>query len=308
MPLEVWLSPWVLGLLGLCIGSFLNVVIHRLPRMLERQWSQEAAEVLVCAPEVARTGALARAQADELAQRAQGLLDGLAGAPRYNLAVPASSCPACGHQIRWHENLPLLGWLRLRGRCAACGTGISARYPLTELLTGALFAALAWRLGPQPLTLAWCAFAAVLVAASFIDWETTLLPDVLTLNLMWAGLLLALLGWGTVPLTDALWGVFGAALSLGGLSKLWKALRGMEGMAMGDVKLLAALGAWLGWQMLLPILLLASLAGAGVGLGMKASGALREGRYVPFGPFLAGAALVVLAVGQTQVLRLLGWT
>lgn len=306
MPLEWWYSPWVLGILGLCVGSFLNVVVHRLPKILVRQWSTEAAEILTSHEEVASTGALTAADAKALGNRAQGLLDGINKLPRYSLATPRSACPVCGHQLAWHENLPLLGWLRLRGRCAACGTRISARYPLVELLTGLLFAAIAVHVGPQPSALLWCGFAATLVVASFVDWETTLLPDVFTLNLMWAGLVASALGW-TIPLHDALWGVVAAALALGGISKAWKLLRGMEGMAMGDVKLLAALGAWLGWQMLLPIVLAASAIGALVGIGMKLTGALREGRYVPFGPFLAGAALVVMFAGKARVMGWLGW-
>ncbi len=306
MPIDWWYSPWALGVLGLCVGSFLNVVVHRLPKMLVRQWSAEAAEILTSHEEVASTGALSPTEAKGLGASAQRLLDGLAKLSPYNLWAPRSACPACGHQLAWHENLPVLGWLRLRGRCSSCGTRISARYPLVELATGALFFAIAWHKGPQPVALLWCGFGAVLVAASFVDWETTLLPDVFTLNLMWVGLIAAALGW-TVSLHDALWGVVGAALALGGISKAWKLLRGVEGMAMGDVKLLAALGAWLGWQMLLPIVLGASAIGALVGIGMKMSGALREGRYVPFGPFLAGAALVALFAGKARVMTWLGW-
>lgn len=304
--MDVWLSPWVLGVLGLCIGSFLNVVVHRLPRMLERTWTGEAAEILQSHSEVANTGALSPAEALKLAEQMKGLSERLAAQPAYNLVTPRSACPACGHQLAWHENLPVLGWLRLRGKCSACGTRISARYPLVELLTGLLFAAIAWRVGPQPVALLWCGFAATLVAASFIDWETTLLPDVFTMNLLWVGLVVAALGY-TVPLADAVWGIVAAALTLGGISKLWKLLRGSEGMAMGDVKLLAALGAWFGWSMLIPIVLAASAVGAVVGIGMRLTGALREGRYVPFGPFLSGAALVVLFAGQDQVKAWLGW-
>ena len=306
MPLDMWLSPWALGLLGLCVGSFLNVVVHRLPRMLERTWTGEAAEILQSHQEVANTGALKPAEAQALAEQMKRLSERLAATPAYNLVVPRSACPACGHQLVWHENLPLLGWLRLRGKCAACGTRISARYPMVELLTGLLFAAIAWRMGPEPVTLLWCGFAATLVAASFIDWETTLLPDVFTMNLLWVGLVAAALGY-TVPLADAVWGLVAAAVALGGISKLWKLLRGSDGMAMGDVKLLAALGAWLGWSMLIPIVLVASAVGAVVGIGMKLTGALREGRYVPFGPFLSGAALLVLFAGEAQVKGWLGW-
>ncbi|MES2957100.1 MAG: A24 family peptidase [Pseudomonadota bacterium] len=274
------LSPWVLGLLGLCIGSFLNVVIHRLPQMMERGWKLEAAELLdVPTPEFAPIG----------------------------LSQPPSRCPQCGHQIRWTENIPLVSWLLLRARCSACSAPIPARYPLVELGTGLLFALLAWRFGPQPVVLVWCGFVAALVAMAGIDWDTTLLPDSLTLPLLWAGLIAAALGW-TLPLSTALWGAVFGYLALWSVYWLFKLTTGKEGMGAGDFKLLAALGAWLGWQMLLPIVLAASLIGALVGIGMKFSGGLRDGRYVPFGPFLAGAGLVVLFAGAPRVSGWLGWT
>jgi len=272
-------SPWALGLIGLCVGSFLNVVIHRLPRMMERAWKQESAELLgVVVP-------------DE---------------PALSLSKPASRCPHCGHRIRWFENVPLLSWLVLRGRCSACRAPIGVRYPLVELATALLFAGLAVRLGAQPALFAWCGFVAALLALSAIDWDTTLLPDSLTLPLLWSGLIAAAFGW-TVPLTTALWGAVAGYLSLWSIYWLFKLTTGKEGMGAGDFKLLAALGAWLGWPMLLPIVLGASLIGAMVGIGMKLSGALREGRYVPFGPFLAGAGLVVLYAGSERVLDWLGW-
>lgn len=273
------LSPWALGLFGLCIGSFLNVVIHRLPQMMERAWRLESAELLeVTAPE----------------------------SPALTLAKPASRCPQCGHRIRWYENVPVLSWLLLRGRCSACKTPISPRYPLVEIATGLLFALLAWRFGAQPTVLAWCAFVATLLALSGIDWDTTLLPDSLTLPLLWAGLVAAALGW-TLPLSTAVWGAVFGYLSLWSVYWLFKLTTGKEGMGAGDFKLLAALGAWLGWQMLLPIVLGASLIGAVVGIAMKLGGALHEGRYVPFGPFLAGAGLVVLFAGSDRVMGWLGW-
>ena len=273
------LSPWVLALLGLCIGSFLNVVIHRLPLMLERGWKLESAELLDVKIE--------------------------APAP-ITLSTPRSRCPSCGHAIAWHENIPLVSWLRLRGRCSACKTPISARYPFIELLTAALFGAIAWRAGPQPAALLWCGFAAVLVALAAIDWDTTLLPDGLTLPLLWAGLIAAALGW-TIPLSTALWGAVAGYLSLWAVYWLFKLTTGKEGMGFGDFKLLAALGAWLGATMILPIVLGASVIGAVVGIGMKASGALREGRFVPFGPFLAGSGLVVMLAGAPRVMGWLGW-
>ncbi|MFN4115816.1 MAG: prepilin peptidase, partial [Inhella sp.] len=165
---------------------------------------------------------------------------------------------------------------------------------------------IAWKTGPEPIALLWCAFGALLLAASAIDWDTTLLPDDLTLPLMWAGLLAALLGW-TIPLTSSLWGAIAGYLSLWAVFWLFKLTTGKEGMGYGDFKLLAALGAWLGASMLLPIVLTASAIGAVVGIAMKFSGALREGRFVPFGPFLAGAGLVVWFAGSERVLQWMGW-
>jgi leader peptidase (prepilin peptidase)/N-methyltransferase len=276
---EFLLSPFVLALLGLCIGSFLNVVIHRLPLMLERGWRRESAEVLGVKIEEVEP---------------------------VTLASPPSRCPSCGHPIAWHENLPVLSYLMLRGRCSGCKTPISARYPVIEILTGALFALIGWRFGAQPVTLLWCGFAAVLVALAGIDWDTTLLPDSMTLPLLWAGLVASAMGW-TLPLSDALWGAVVGYLSLWSIYWLFKLTTGKEGMGFGDFKLLAATGAWLGVKMLLPIVLAASLIGAVVGIVMKLSAALREGRYVPFGPFLAGAALLVMLAGQARVLVWLGW-
>jgi len=268
-----------MALVGLCIGSFLNVVVHRLPLILERSWKRDSAELLGVAVELPAEIGLAR---------------------------PSSRCPACASPIAWHENIPILGWLRLRGRCSACGERISARYPIVEAATGLLFAAIAWRYGAQPLTLLWCAFGALLLALGLIDWDTTLLPDDLTQPLLWAGLTAAALGW-TLPLSDSLWGAIAGYLSLWSVYWLFKLTTGKEGMGFGDFKLLAALGAWLGWSMIVPIVLAASVIGAVVGLAMKASGALREGRYVPFGPFLAGAGLVVMLAGPQRVLHWLGW-
>ncbi|MEO6362278.1 MAG: prepilin peptidase, partial [Caldimonas sp.] len=170
-PLEVLLSPLVLALFGLCIGSFLNVVIHRLPLMLERGWKQESAELLGVTREPE---------------------------PAITLAMPRSRCPSCGHAIAWYENLPVASWLWLRGRCSACKARISARYPAVEIATGALFALVGWQFGPHPVALLWCFFCAVLVALAGIDWDTTLLPDNMTLPLLWAGLVASLLGW-TIP-------------------------------------------------------------------------------------------------------------
>jgi len=302
---EIWFSPWVMGLFGLCIGSFLNVVVHRLPRMLDRRWGLDGAYQLSEATALQSHGAKPQL-AKSLSEAATAWVKHVESLPAYSLVKPRSACPACGHQLAWHENLPLLGWLRLKGKCSACGARISARYPIVELATGLLFAAVAWKLGPTPITLLWCGFVAMLVAASAIDWDTTLLPDDLTLPLLWAGLLASLLGW-TVPLDKAVWGAVGGYLSLWTVYWLFKLVTGKEGMGFGDFKLLAALGAWLGVTMLLPIVLAASAIGAVVGIAMKFSGALREGRFVPFGPFLAGAGLTVFFVGSETVLQWMGW-
>jgi leader peptidase (prepilin peptidase)/N-methyltransferase len=326
LPLQWWLSPWLLGLLGLLIGSFINVVVHRLPLMLERQWWADVAAQLGDRAGFRRVfGAEAPAG---LAQAAGALDKTLDALPPLDLARPASRCPSCGHRIRWFENIPVLSWLALRGKCSACGARIALRYPLVELATGVLFAVIAWRLGPQWPTLLWCAAAAVLLAAALIDWDTTLLPDMLTLPLLWAGLVGAALGWlPGLTLAQSLAGAAAGYLSLWSVYWLFKlvtgtgsphapwtwdhwaerAASGKEGMGFGDFKLLAALGAWLGWQAILPIVLGASVLGAVVGLGMKATGALREGRFVPFGPFLAGGGLVVMLAGLPQVLGWMGW-
>jgi leader peptidase (prepilin peptidase)/N-methyltransferase len=309
LPPEIFLSPWALGLLGLMVGSFLNVVVHRLPLMLERQWWGDVAAQLADADSFKRLFPIlasdARVQPAPLAQSLEKALQAL---PVLGLARPRSRCPACGHLIRWYENIPVISWLVLRGRCSACSTPIAKRYPLVELATGLLFAALGWRLGAQPVALLWCGAGAALLALALIDWDTTLLPDALTQPLLWAGLVCAALGWlPGLTLSQALWGAVVGYLSLWSVYWLFKLATGKEGMGYGDFKLLAALGAWLGWQAILPIVLMASVIGAVVGLGMKATGSLREGRYVPFGPFLAGGGLVVMMVGAPRALGWIGW-
>jgi leader peptidase (prepilin peptidase)/N-methyltransferase len=306
LPLPELLSPWALGLFGLLIGSFLNVVIHRLPLMLERQWWADIGSQLSDRDSFRR---VFNAEAPAGVTQAGTALDkALRSLKALGIARPASHCPACGHKIRWFENIPVLSWLALRGRCSACGTRISLRYPVIELLTGALFAGVAWKLGPQPVALLWCAVMAVLVALSAIDWDTTVLPDALTLPLLWSGLVLAALGWlPGLSLTSSLAGAVVGYLSLWSVYWLFKLATGKEGMGYGDFKLLAALGAWLGASAILPIVLFASVIGAVVGIGMKVGGGLREGRFVPFGPFLAGGGIAVLMVGLPTVLGWMGW-
>jgi leader peptidase (prepilin peptidase) / N-methyltransferase len=309
LPLDLLLSPLALAVLGLCVGSFLNVVIHRLPLVLERQWWTDVAHQLADAESWRRVFAGTDVKATPTAEQqktAGSLGSAVAALPPLTIARPRSRCPTCGHQLAWHENLPVIGWLRLKGRCSACGSRISARYPIVELTTALVFSAIAVRFGVHPVTLLWCAFAAVLLALALIDWDTTVLPDSLTLPLLWAGLIAAALGW-TIPLPAALWGSVAGYLSLWSVYWLFKLTTGKEGMGFGDFKLLAALGAWLGWQMIVPILLLASVIGAVVGIGMKCAATLREGRYVPFGPFLAGAGLVIMFAGAPTVLDWIGW-
>jgi len=302
--LELLLTPWGLGVLGLLVGSFLNVVAHRMPVMLERQWWSDVASHLADAASFQRVfGRAAPAQVEQVATALDGSLTAL---PALGLARPASRCPSCGHRIRWYENVPIVSWLALRGRCSACKTPIAWRYPFVEALCGLLFAAVAWRIGPQPQALMWCAVVGTLLALALIDWDTTVLPDALNYPLLWGALVASALGW-SLPLADAVWGAVVGYLSLWSVYWLFKLTTGKEGMGYGDFKLLAALGAWLSWQAILPIVLFASVLGAVIGIAMKFSGALREGRFVPFGPFLAGGGIGVLLVGLPTVLSWIGW-
>ena len=243
----------VAGLFGLLVGSFLNVVIHRLPRMMEREWRAECLEFAAAAttPDAPPAAAVAL--------------------PPYNLVTPRSACPACGAQITALQNIPLISWLVLRGRCADCAAPISARYPIVELVTGIVSAMVAWHFGWSAEACCGLLVSWLLIAMTGIDLDTQLLPDVLTLPLMWAGLLAAAyLGRGaaTIPV-DLRSGVLGAAFGYLSLWSIYHAFRlttGKEGMGYGDFKLFAALGAWLGWQMLLPVILFAAGTGAIVGL------------------------------------------
>jgi len=266
-------------LLGLLIGSFLNVVIHRMPKMLENQWAIECASIAGTLPPKPVT---------------------------YNLWVPRSACPSCGHVIQWYENIPVVSYIFLRGKCSACGAGISLRYPLVELCCGGLFGAVVWQSGVTPSAGAWCVFGSMLLALAIIDWDTTLLPDDLTLPLMWFGLCAAALGWISTPFVDSFWGAVGGYLSLWGVFWSFKLATGKDGMGYGDFKLFAALGAWFGWQALIPIILMASVVGAVVGIAMKLFSQLRDGGYVPFGPFLAVAGFTALWVSPARMLQIVG--
>ena len=266
-------------LMGLLIGSFLNVVIYRVPVMLEREWAAQAAELASVTAD-AGAGAYAAPQ----------------GEP-FNLMVPRSRCPSCGHEITALENIPVISWLVLRGRCSSCATPISIRYPAIELVTALLSGLAIWHLGATAAGLAALVLTWFLVSLTFIDVDTQLLPDNMTLPLLWLGLLLNL--WGVfAPLQSAVIGAIAGYLSLWTIYWAFKLATGKEGMGYGDFKLLAALGAWFGWQALPGIILLSSVVGAVIGIGLMVLA--RRGREVPmpFGPYLAGAGLLTLYFGR----------
>jgi len=260
-------------LLSLLVGSFLNVVIHRLPQMLERGWQAQCAEL-----------------------RGENPTPG----PVYNLVVPRSACPACSAPITALQNIPVVSWLMLRGRCAGCKAPISARYPVVEVLGGLLAAGAVWRFGVTPQGIAACVFLWSLLALTMIDFDTQLLPDSITLPLLWAGLIANL--WHTfASLPDAVIGALAGYLSLWTIYWLFKLIRGKEGMGYGDFKLLAALGAWLGWQLLPVIVLLSSVVGAGIGISLIVFKGRDHSVPLAFGPYLAIAGAVALFFGSTLV-------
>ncbi|MDH2916316.1 MAG: A24 family peptidase [Gallionella sp.] len=258
------------GLLGLIVGSFLNVVIHRLPKMMEREWHAQCAELNGQTP---------------------------APSPPYDLIVPRSACPHCGHAISALENIPVVSYLFLRGKCAGCDARISPRYPIVETLSGLLSAYAAWHFGFGLAGMAVLFFVWALIALTFIDFDTQLLPDSITLPLLWLGLILNLNG-ALTTLPNALIGAVAGYLVLWSVYWLFKLTTGKEGMGFGDFKLLAAIGAWLGWTMLPLVILLSSLVGAVVGITLILL--TKHGRNIPipFGPYLAGGGLIALFWGQ----------
>lgn len=257
--------------LGLMVGSFLNVVIHRLPKMMEQGWRQQCAEL---------RGDTAPAQ------------------PTYNLVVPRSACPHCNHAISAWENIPVFSYLWLRGKCKGCAARISPRYPIVEAITGLLCAYAAWHFGFGVAAVGALLLIWALLALTGIDFDTQLLPDDITLPLLWVGLLFNLFGTFTT-LPDAVLGAVFGYLTLWSVYWLFKLVTGKEGMGYGDFKLLAALGAWLGWQMLPLIILLSSVVGAVVGISLMV--VLKQGRNIPipFGPYLAGGGLIALFWGNS---------
>ncbi|RSC27436.1 prepilin peptidase [Pseudomonas putida] len=270
------------AVLGLLVGSFLNVLVHRLPVMLERQWQNEAREVLGMPVEAHE---------------------------RFDLCLPASHCPGCGHRIRAWENIPVVSYLALRGRCSACKGRISPRYPLVELACAGLSLVVAWHFGMSvqallALVLTWC-----LLALSLIDAEHQLLPDVLVLPTLWLGLVVNAFG-VFVPLADALWGAVAGYLSLWSVYWLFRLVTGKEGLGYGDFKLLALLGAWGGWQVLPLTLLLSSVVGAVIGLCLLRLRKASLGATMPFGPYLAIAGWIAWLWGDeiyASYMQLLGY-
>lgn len=266
------------AVVGLVIGSFLNVVIHRMPLMMQQETENYMAmENDEPPPHMAR----------------------------YNLFVPRSACPACGHQLAGIDNIPLASYLFLRGRCRHCRAPIPARYPVVELASAALSALVVWQLGSQTVGLTALLMVWMLIAMTFIDFDTQILPDDLTLPLLWLGLLVNLNG-TFVPLADAVIGAAAGYLSLWLVYWLFRFATGKEGIGYGDFKLLAALGAWLGWMMLPLIVLLSSAVGAFIGLFLILIRRHQRDKPIPFGPFLAMAGLIALLYGRTIVQIYLG--
>ncbi|NMV40266.1 prepilin peptidase [Ralstonia insidiosa] len=271
--LPAWFVVGMSGLIGLLVGSFLNVVIHRLPRMIEREEANYIAEL--------REEPLPHPDA-------------------YNLVVPRSACPSCGHQIKAVENIPVVSWLALRGRCSACKTSISWRYPAVELVTGLLTGACFWHFGPTWVAVASAVLLWFLVAGTMIDADTQLLPDAITQPLLWLGLGVNLFSM-FAHLHDAVIGAMAGYLFLWSIYWAYKLLRGREGMGYGDFKLMAALGAWFGWQALPLLVLLSSVVGLVFGLFRMARGISSETPF-SFGPFIAGAGVIALLAGPQLVM------
>ena len=263
----------VAGLLGLCVGSFVNVVIHRLPKMMEQEWLAQCADLRGETPSPAEVLSLAR---------------------------PRSRCPSCGHQITVLENIPIVSYLTLRGKCSKCAAPISARYPVVEAATGLLSAYAAWHFGPTPQALGALIVLWALIALTAIDLDTQLLPDSITLPLLWIGLALNLAG-TYVDISSAVIGAMVGYLTLWSVFWLFKLATGKEGMGYGDFKLLAALGAWLGWQMLPVIILLSSIVGAVVGISLIVFSRHGRNTPIPFGPYLAAAGWIALMWGPQIV-------
>ena len=263
------------GVLGLLVGSFLNVVIHRLPKMMELEWAANCAEL---------------AGKD------------VPAVEPFNLSRPRSRCPSCQHQIRWYENIPVLSFAVLRGRCAKCKTSISVRYPVIEIVTAVFFVAMARMYGPTAAGLVWAALACLLIAQFCIDLDTQLLPDDLNYIILWLGLIASAMGLTTVALSSSVWGAVFGYLSLWSVYQVHHRLTGKQGMGHGDFKLLAGLGAWFGAEYLVALILLSSVVGSILGGGLLLVGKLANRDIpIPFGPFLAGAGMVAMLAGPGRL-------
>ena len=254
---------------GLLVGSFLNVVIHRLPKMMEREWHANCLEL----------------QGKEAPQQA-----------KYSIVTPRSACPKCGHNITALENIPVISYLMLGGKCKGCKTSISLRYPLIEAITGALIGLVAAKYGYTSTSLFAFIFVFALVTLTFIDFDTQLLPDDITLPLLWLGLIFNFNG-GFTDLKSAVLGAIFGYIILWSVYWAFKLVTGKEGMGYGDFKLLAAIGAWFGWQMLPAVILLSSVVGAVIGIGLIVFKGKGGGTAIPFGPFLALGGIAALFYG-----------
>ena len=275
-------SPWtfylVIVLVGLLVGSFLNVVIYRLPVMMEREWTAQCKEFL---------------ESDDNEHNSDEQQEA------FNLAVPRSRCPSCNHQISALENIPVLSWLVLAGKCRSCKAPISVRYPIIEAVTALLSVLVSLHFGLTWFTLAALVLLWSLIALTMIDFDHQLLPDNITLPLLWLGIALNATGTGPVSVQESVWGAIAGYLILWTVYQAFKLLTGKEGMGFGDFKLLAALGAWLGWQMLPPIILLSALVGAVVGLSLMALKGQGKDIPIPYGPYLSAAGFIALLWGDS---------
>lgn len=257
-------------ILGLMIGSFLNVVIYRLPKMMEREWHNNCLEL----------------QGKDIPEQ-----------EKLTLAKPRSACPKCGHKITALENVPIISYLVLRGKCKGCGTKIGLRYPFVEALTGALVGLVAWKFGYSYTTLFAWVFTLALIALTIIDFDTQLLPDDITLPLLWLGLLFNINNTGFIDLKSAVIGAVVGYMVLWSVYWLFKIVTGKEGMGFGDFKLLAAIGAWFGWQLIPAVILLSSVLGAVIGIGLIVARGKTGNTAIPFGPFLALGGIAALFYG-----------
>lgn len=275
-------------LLSLMVGSFLNVVIYRLPIMLKREWKTECIGFLSDEIDNDSSADAILSSTDSIAEEQE----------KFNLSIPRSRCPSCGHQITALENIPVISWLFLRGKCSACQSSISIRYPLVELSTALLSVLVAHTFGVQWFTLAAIILTWSLIALSMIDFDTQLLPDNITLPLMWMGVLVSLLSFSHISLENSIIGLMAGYGSLWSVYHLLKLITGKEGMGFGDFKLLAVLGAWLGWQALPLILLLSALVGSIIGLLLILLLGRDKNIPIPFGPYLASAGFISLIWGE----------